>query len=224
MTVWTEIELACCFVCVSLPAIRVLLGKVFPRSIFSSATNSRHTHEPLQSPAVYQKHPMPQAVPTQPKKKKKRQSVWMRLSAAAYRTSSNKPPSVDWPAGWSPRPWSGPSAQQRNKSHQRLDSNHDNTECMDFSHVRTCTPPVPEPVARLHLDAEIGLVPVSESKAEACLSCDSHDGYLTALPDVGCLPDENYSSTDLGPPVPPKTGERKWQKCPVKDKIIKKSP
>ncbi|KAF1960294.1 hypothetical protein CC80DRAFT_383297, partial [Byssothecium circinans] len=31
VTVWTEIELACCFVCVSLPAIRVLLLRIMPK-------------------------------------------------------------------------------------------------------------------------------------------------------------------------------------------------
>ncbi|EMD64139.1 hypothetical protein COCSADRAFT_89724 [Bipolaris sorokiniana ND90Pr] len=39
ITIWTEIELACCFACLSLPAIRMLLGCILPDSFFSSITS-----------------------------------------------------------------------------------------------------------------------------------------------------------------------------------------
>ncbi|KAK7180494.1 hypothetical protein DPSP01_009970 [Paraphaeosphaeria sporulosa] len=206
VTIWTEIELACGYVCVSLPAIRVLIGRVFHTSIFSSMARSRNTND-MATPQNSVPKQMPKAIPTQVKKK--RQTVWMRLSAAAYKDSPGSPAAVAWPAGWSPRPWSGPQ-RTPTKSHQRLGSDHGSV--CNFSHVRTCTPPVPDQTSRSGHDVELGIVPQPPSKAAACLSCGTDNGYLTALPTLGCLPDRNFSNTDLRRPV---TSNSRWHKCSV---------
>ncbi|KAF1968089.1 hypothetical protein BU23DRAFT_269783 [Bimuria novae-zelandiae CBS 107.79] len=72
ITIWSEVELSCAFACVSLPAIRILLVKMFLHSIFSSANRSRNTTNPTTPQIMYPKS-MPQAIPAQVKAK--RQSV-----------------------------------------------------------------------------------------------------------------------------------------------------
>lgn len=193
VTVWTEIEIVCGHVCLSLPAIRVLSGRVFHTNILASLNRSRNTNDPI-TPQDSKPKPMPRATPT--KVNKKRQTMRMRLSAAAYRDNSGTAAKDSWPTGWSPRPWSGPQ-RTPTRGHRRLGS--DQASVCDFSHVRTCTPPVlhEHKAAPLGCDVEMGVVSEAPPEANMCLSCESENSYLTALPTLGCLPDNNFSSTDL---------------------------
>ncbi|KAF2642253.1 hypothetical protein P280DRAFT_422749 [Massarina eburnea CBS 473.64] len=43
VTIWTELELASCFVCVSLPAIRILLASLVPKSLMAFLTSKSHS-------------------------------------------------------------------------------------------------------------------------------------------------------------------------------------
>lgn len=202
VTIWTEIEMACGYICVSLPAIRILMGRIFHTSLLSSLGRSRNTNDMI-SPQNSDPKPIAKAIPTPIKKK--RQTIWMRLSAAVHKSSPGSPEA--WPVEWSPRPWAGPQ-RAPTRSHRRLGSG--NRIVRDFSYVRTRTPPVPDRPTHFGHDVEMGVVPQPPSKAEACLSCGNDDGYLTALPTLGCLPDLNFSSTDLSRPS---SSNSRWHKC-----------
>ncbi|KAJ4288928.1 hypothetical protein N0V90_011269 [Kalmusia sp. IMI 367209] len=90
VTIWTEIELACGYVCVSLPAIRVLLSRVFPKSMFASISRSRNGND-RSTPQKLE----PMLAP-KPIKKKRRESSWMRITTATMASDVEPSPMV-WP-------------------------------------------------------------------------------------------------------------------------------
>lgn len=149
VTIWTEIEIACGYICVSLPAIRVLLNKVFPKTIFTTIDRSRNTNN-ASTAKNGSTNPGLSAGGI-----KKRHSIWFRFSDATSRRNSL------WPAGWNSRPWSGASPSAT-RSHHRLGSDHDielyPSSNMYKSHaqVTTCPQSSPDHIRRSDKDLESG--------------------------------------------------------------------
>ena len=154
---------------------------------------------------------MPKAIPTQVKRK--RQTVWVRFSAAAKENNLESPTTAAWLGGWTLHPWSGVPRTPTN-SHRRLGS--DPGSACDFPPARAPTPPPKDDMPRGH-DVEMGIVPQTVSRAQACLSCGTDNGYLTALPSLGCLPDGNFSNIDLNRPLPSTSN---WQKGSMRGKAV----
>lgn len=176
VTIWTEIELACGFVCVSLPATRLLLLMLLPKSF--SLPHRWANARASTSTSVLDK---PQKKPVS----------WMHMSTTDY---ASAPPSR-------PRRCRLGSRHMRKQSHHRLGSVHGREEHINLSHVATRTPPVkPEKrrmsLRNLRVRANELAVPRTR-QVETCRSCGSEGGYVTALPRLGCLPDESFSKEDL---------------------------
>lgn len=177
VTIWTEIEIACGYICVSLPAIRVLLNKIFPKTIFSSSNRSRN----MTGGKTPKNGSMQPTVPIEGIQK--RHSIWFRFSDANTRRKSI------WPAAWSPGIWSGPSPSVT-RSHHRLGSDH-NIELYpsadmykNHTQVTTCSHSVPPQSRRPGEDLEAGW------------GGGMRKGHPTTLSRIGCLPDAEYPDTE----------------------------
>ena len=188
VTIWTELELACGFVCASLPAVRVLVVKAFPKTLLTSMTSKSKSNSrsaPTSGPGSS----------NAPRSTRKRFS-WMHIS-----TSKEAPDALDKSQHRTSRIWHGTSPRYipKTRSHKRLSSGLGNYADFDMTHVRTCTPPVPPSAAGEESDQmlELNTVPAPRRKAQVCNSC-GPDEVISALPRIGCLPDEDYSKGDGG--------------------------
>lgn len=173
VTIWTELELASGFVCVSLPAIRILLVLIFPKSLFASiSSKSRSRDAPEPNPET--------------KKKEKKGFSWMHISTDNYDSNvTDSQRSRFWPS----------TSHSRSPSHRRLGSGPG--EEVNLSHVKTCTSPVRSSIHRgsnrVRSSEQVKMLAVPNARhQQVCKSCGSEGEYVTALPRIGCLPDESF--------------------------------
>jgi hypothetical protein len=185
--IWTELELASGFVCASLPAVRILFVLMVPKSLITSITSrSKSRSNGSSNPGIGSSNS---------RKQERKRLSWMHISTnddstaleeSRYRTSKLWPDTV---SRYSPR----------SRSHQRLSSGLGYHEEFNMSHVQTFTSPVPQDLTAEEVDQVLELPSVHPSlrrKGHICYSCGTEDEIISALPRIGCLPDESFEKDE----------------------------
>lgn len=124
--VWTEIELACGHICVSLPAVRVLIDHILHKDSRSQEIQEITTSKKSTPSPIFK------TITTQVESK--RLTIWPHHPAAASRGNPGSLVTAAWPGSWSPHPWSGAHSTST-AAHRKSGSDHGSVR--DFSHVRT---------------------------------------------------------------------------------------
>jgi hypothetical protein len=181
VTIWTELELACGFVCVSLPAVRVLVVRIIPKSLITSITSKSRSRS-AQTPNIG----------SDTQKLPHKRLSWIHIS-----TDHDDETTINDSKSRSSRLWppKSPQSRTRSQTHQRLGSTIQE-ETANMSHLRTCTQSVPREHHGEERDQVLELQPVAPSRArhpQVCYSCRPEDEEILALPKIGCLPDESFS-------------------------------
>ncbi|KAF2678735.1 hypothetical protein K458DRAFT_376105 [Lentithecium fluviatile CBS 122367] len=195
VTVWTELELACGFVCVSLPAVRILLVTLFPRSLLSSISPKSRSRSA----------PTPNLDTNNAQKPDGKRPSWMHISTNNYDTTI-----ADESQLRSSRRWPGTSSQSRSRSRsQNRLSSMLQTAKTDLSHDRTRTPPMRPELPSEEIDEVLDLPIPKIRRGHVCYSCGTESEEILALPRIGCLPDESFEKDEVG--RSPKEENRWWK-------------
>lgn len=200
ITVWTELELAASFLCVSLPSIRILLVRLLPKRVKELLSNITH-------PSRSKSNPTPQQAVSSEQRKWKKSPSWIDLSADITDVSNGsigkgvEPMTLGsgvrgsfmsafWNRG------TRPSSHLRSGS-LRLESAMSN---YSESNVAVIRPPYQEETKTRVFD-QVEMLDVSAKShrhvSTSCRSCSGDDEQITALPQIGCIPEGSYSDTDL---------------------------
>jgi hypothetical protein len=190
VTKWTELELACGFVCASLPAVRIFFVTITPKALLSSST-SKSNPRSRGAPTT------PGPDPSDAQKPDRNTLSWLHLSPKKETASSLNKTQYRPTGLWQGTP---PRYKSKARGHKRLSSLFGQYREFDMSHVRTCTPPVPRDAASEHVDQVLGpqAMPASRLKVHDLQSFGSEGVAISALPRIGCLPDEGYLKDEEG--------------------------
>ncbi|RMZ71880.1 CFEM domain-containing [Pyrenophora seminiperda CCB06] len=201
VTIWTELELAAGFVCVSLPSIRVLIVRFLPKSVKELLS---HITNP--SKGSNQTPPKPLSLLPPPPRQKDwaRPSGWSWISLGV----NDHPPKVDtrksfmsgiwpWVDSGAALPTSTFSSNQSSSSRNKYSmmSNYSDT----VTGVAVTQDPYHERKGdRFDSDAlELLAVPPNTHgrfmNRDSCRTVASRDDTVTALPSIGCLPERSFS-------------------------------
>jgi hypothetical protein len=204
VTIWTIIELGVGFVCISLPSIRVLLVKIFPKSLKNLVSNITTNS---QSRSKSNMTPGPQRTyPSQVDEWTNNGSTWVKVTA-----NTDEPPTVQTEkplppirssflsAFWRHRDSSQPPAQlSQLRSHsRRLESPLSNYSQVGIA-VTAPSFQEEKKVGRFQ-DMEMLSVSAKANKhmSTSCQSCRGDQGAITALPKIGCIPERSYSGKNF---------------------------
>jgi hypothetical protein len=193
VTIWTELELAAGFVCVSMPSIRILIMKAVPvrvREFLSHVTQSSRSRSRSRSKSSSR--------PSHQREWKK-PSSWMTLSHDANGSvhGSSKVTNID--SLWSQYSLAPADHQHLRSNSHRLDSTSSNYSEPKVSVTR---PPFGEKrLDSRHEQMELLRVPKSPRTARQSMKSEaSRDSRITALPSmtqIGLLPDGSFSDDDV---------------------------
>ena len=208
VTVWSQIELGTGFVCVCLPSIRILLVKVFPEtfkrlvsSITSSGTGSNSNDTP-----------QPQRVHLSNEDEwSNKGSTWVKVSANTDKLPTinpTKPPTPGTPvrssflsAFWRHRSSSQVPVQlsQLRNNSRRLESPLSNHSQVGIAVTAPSFREEMHSNAGRSEDVEMLSVSAKAKKHEStsCRSCTGDQGAITALPQIGCIPERSYSKKNF---------------------------
>ncbi|KAF2821220.1 hypothetical protein CC86DRAFT_359936 [Ophiobolus disseminans] len=186
VTIWTELELAACFVCVSLPSIRILLVRILPASVkefLSHITRqSRSRSNPTPKPGT-------------PAREWKKPASWINITLEANDSGHGSGGGKSFNSLWSRNSNTPSTHRHMRQGSSRLESamgHYDNAS------VAVTRPPYLE---RQRDEIELLEVPKgSKSARQSLKSHNSRDSHITALPTIGrigCLPEGSYSDLDL---------------------------
>lgn len=195
VTVWTELELAAIFLCVSLPSIRILIVRLLPRGVkkwFSSITrSSKNSSDPIRNPQLQ--------VDQNPQNAWRKPSSWevadvpMRAGEKPHDTKTWRnylPGLLTSNPLWSRVQGSGFSSYA-GRSHRlpsiASDINHTNITTSQSTYKK------PRNSMEEHISIELKDVPTS-------MAASGHRGFevegageITALASIGCLPERTFS-------------------------------
>ncbi|KAF2635496.1 hypothetical protein P280DRAFT_411393 [Massarina eburnea CBS 473.64] len=194
VTNWTTLELLSGFVCISLPSVRMLAIHYLPKGVVSSlSSSSKDTPTPRQDQGEM-------------RKRERKGFSWMHITTDRFDSNiSASRHTTMWPGSThSPRLSRSASksmlkSRSRSRSHQRLNSALSDYDEINLSHVRTATPQVPDSRVTSAITSAENREPVAATQSRnghMCSSCGSQMEYITALPIVGCLPDESFDEDD----------------------------
>lgn len=210
VTIWTELELAAGFVCVSLPPIRIVFVKLLPKSVkkmFSSmATQSRSKSK---SKSKNNSTPRPQLALSSEERNRGVSSSWVKVSAGSTHDlsigrkgveSSPRSPGVRgsfFSAFWNrDRASSQPSqlSQYRSGS-RRLESPTGNYGEVGIAITK---PGYREEIREDKFEQVEMLSVPKKTRQPTRDSCRSfREEHITALPQIGCIPEGSYSGSSL---------------------------
>ena len=177
--IWTDLELGCGFVCVSLPSIRLLLMMILPKNLFSTLTGrtSRFRKSPdgdmLAHPPPQRRRPMPASG---------KGFSWLHLT-----TTRTDPIPVDTQSQGSICIGYMKSADRPPTIGSRYVM--DDLETDTIGDIISVAEPKKTVAAQDKRRRQ--------QEREWCTSCGSQNEYITALPVLGILPDRSYSETEL---------------------------
>lgn len=201
VTIWTELELAAGFVCVSMPSIRILIMKAIPvsvREFLSHVTQSSRSRSRSRSKSS--------SKPSQPREWKK-PSSWMTLSHDVKDSGhgSSKGTNID-------SLWSQYSLAPADHHHLRSNSHHLDSASSNY----LTRPPFNEKrLDSRHEQMELLRVPKSPRTARQSMKSEaSRDSGITALPSmtqIGVLPEGSFSDDDVRKNTSKGFG-RKWSR------------
>ncbi|KAJ4357033.1 hypothetical protein N0V95_002839 [Ascochyta clinopodiicola] len=189
VTIWTELELAACFLCVSLPSIRMLLIRLLPKRVkefFSSITHSSRSRS----------NPTPQRPIPVEQRSWKKPSSWINITTDSteswdYCSKGMEPLTLGSGVRGSfmSSIWNRTTSQPTQLSDLRSGSRRLESAMSNYSerNIAVTRPPYQEePKAE---QVELSDVPTHRGSSE--------DGDITALPQIGCIPERTYSETTL---------------------------
>lgn len=190
VTIWTELELAAGFACVSLPSIRILVVRLLPTKI--KEILSQITHRSSKGSSGRK-----QATPPAQREWKK-PSSWINISLHARDSGNSTEPQKSFISGlWSRTSTSRFSSHMRSGS-RRLDSTMSN---YSEAGVAVTRPPYQERWDSDQSNQPAELQSMSKSPERALLNKSRKsrlsEDDVTALPRIGCLPERNFSDLDL---------------------------
>lgn len=176
-TIWTEVELATGFVCVSLPSIRILIVKMLPSRV--KYFLSQITHPSSKGNSVQKQGTVPQ------QREWKRPSDWINISADFDESETKIEPRKSFMSGL----WT-------HKSHVRTGSRRLESAASNYSESDVGITHSPYGATRsTHESVELVNMPRSSGSKSARQSC--LRDIAPTLPEIGCLPERNFSDLDL---------------------------
>jgi hypothetical protein len=186
VTIWTEVELASGFICVSLPSIRILVANLLPGSVkdvLSHVTpgSKRKNSDPRQA------LPGAEAAQKQWRKPPSRSRVSLGVEEIETQVNTRKSIMGD---SW---PWSATSPLTLRFSEHARDGS-----CPLTSAIGVCSEAGPrlQPWEQRETGYQKNMVElhrVLQSETGADGRHANIDDEITALPNIGCLPDRSYS-------------------------------
>lgn len=185
VTIWTELELAAGFVCVSLPSIRILVVKLLPESVKEFLSYVTHPSKQSKQSNSDPKQGLPVARPSQ--KEWRKPSGWSWISLGADQSESQLGPRKSIMSGrW---PWVATSPLTSHFSHARTGSRRLNSAMSNYSDagVVLSRPPYGQQKNAVEL-REVPDAMVKSHDRQSVLGDE-----VTALPTIGCLPERSYS-------------------------------
>lgn len=162
VTIWTELELGCGFVCVSLPSVRILFNVILPKSfpnffaLITSRSRARTTPPPVE---------------------RQQRKGFSLLNVPNSHLDSGEHRNLG-SSGWSQLR----SAQ--NSGSQQVESHVDNHP----ANIPIVSPGIAG-IRRTSKRDEWDPLDIVRSPRQSCPSCGGAKEYITALPQIGCLPD-----------------------------------
>jgi hypothetical protein len=201
ITIWTELELAAGFLCVSLPSIRILIVRLLPKQVKDFLSNITH-------PSRSKSNPTPQQpVPIEPRKWQKPTS-WIDISANSTNIPEDGDRSIELltlgsrvRGSFMSAFWNRSSAQPSHFSHLRRGSQRLESAMSNYSEVGVAVtrPPHQEEMIKGKFEqVETLAVPKSHRHTStSCRSCSDHEEQITALPQIGRIPEGSRSDTNL---------------------------
>ncbi|KAG9195625.1 hypothetical protein G6011_00746 [Alternaria panax] len=186
VTIWTELELAAGFVCVSLPSVRLLMVKLLPESVKEFFSHFTHPSKQSKQSNSDPKQALPVAH-TAPKEWRK-PSGWSWISLGTDQGEPQLGPRKDIMSGrW---PWVATSPRTSHfSSHTRSGSRRLNSAMSNYSEADVVLSRPPYGYQKNAV--ELNEVP------QAKFGPKGRHGDLgdevTALPNIGCLPERSYS-------------------------------
>lgn len=195
VTIWTELELAAGFVCVSMPSIRILIMKAVPvrvREFLSHVTHSSRSRSRSRSRSKSSSKPSQQ-------REWKKPSSWMNLSHDVKDSGHGSSKGTNIDSLWSQYSLAPADHQYLRSNSHRLDSASSNYSEPKVSVTR---PPFSEKrLDSRHEQMELLRVPKSPRIARQSMKSEaSRDSRITALPSmtrIGLLPDGSFSDDDV---------------------------
>lgn len=212
-TIWTELELAAGFLCVSLPSIRMLVVRLMPKRVKEFLTSITHPSKNKSNPI-----PRPQQAVSPEQRKWSKPKSWIDISANSteYSNESSMGGKEFEPltlgsgvrGSFMSAFWNHGSSQTskvshlRSNQHRRLESAMSNYSESDVAVTR---PPYQEERSNAIFEqVELSNVPL-KSKRHTSTS----EEHITALPRIGCIPEGSYSNTDVARNQQPPAAQ--WQ-------------
>ncbi|KAK1907659.1 hypothetical protein P3342_005987 [Pyrenophora teres f. teres] len=196
ITIWTELELAAGFVCVSLPSIRIVIVRLLPKRIKEFL--SHITHSFSDSERTPQK-PFRHIPPPPMHKEWNRPSGWSWISLG----TNDHPPRLDTRKSFMSGIWpwveSGATLPTSSFSSNKAgNSRHPLSMMSNYSDAGAGVAVTHERKGDFDPDAlELLTVPPSSHgrfmNRDSCKTFGSRDDSVTALPSIGCLPERSFS-------------------------------
>ncbi|KAF7447307.1 CFEM domain containing protein [Pyrenophora tritici-repentis] len=200
VTIWTELELAAGFICVSLPSIRIVVVRLLPKRIKEFL--SHITHSSSDSDRTPQK-PFIHLPPPPMHKEWNRPSGWSWISLGA----NDHPPILETRKSFMSGIWpwvdSGATLPTSSFSSNKAgNSRHPLSMMSNYSDTRTgvavTQSPFHERKDEFDPDALelLTVPPISYGRfmnRDSCKTFASRDDSVTALPSIGCLPERSFS-------------------------------
>ena len=215
VTIWTELELAAGFVCVSLPSIRIVVVRLLPKRLREFLSHLGHlssdSNPTPQKPARY--------LPPPPMHKEwARPSGWSWISLGTNDHPSKRDTRKSFMSGiW---PWvdSGAALPTSSFSSNKGSSSRNQYSTMSsYSVTKTGVAVTQNPYHErkgedFDPDAlELLTVPPSSHdrfmNRDSCKTFSSRDDTVTALPSIGCLPERSFSQ-DMPRRILPRRGRK----------------
>jgi hypothetical protein len=199
ITIWTELELAAGFLCVSLPSIRMLLVRILPKRVKEFLSNITHPSRSRSS----RRNPTPQqATPPQQRKWSKPKS-WVDISAHSTNISTESSGRGLEPltlgsgvrgsfmsAFWNRSSMQPTQISQSRTGLRRLESAMSNYNEPGITDSR---PPFPRQKDNSAFEQVEMLSVPTKSHRHASAA----EEQITALPQIGCVPGGSYSDTNV---------------------------
>ncbi|KAF2122235.1 hypothetical protein BDV96DRAFT_609196 [Lophiotrema nucula] len=178
-TIWTDLELCCGFVCISLPSIRILVAMILPKNLFASITSRSSRNGNTPRPGIGPGHNGCEEMKGS-----------SRTHEATWYSESSTPRSHSQGSLLS----SSNRSLTRHKRRPTIGSMFTNQEPISrIDPGRT----VPAAVTQSNSTLAVPEDARRTGPRGFCPSCGSDGDFITALPNIGLLPDRSYSVMDL---------------------------
>lgn len=205
VTIWTELELAAGFLCVSLPSIRMLIVRLLPKRVLEFLSNITH-------PSRSKSNPTPQPQQHRPREQRKwnKPGSWIDISANSVSVSDKSTGKDMEPLTLGPGVrgsfmsafWNRSSTQPSQFSHLRSGSRRLESAMSNYSESGFAVTRPPYHEERKNSMAEqVEMTTVSSTAnrhtGPSCKNRNDHDEQVTALPQIGCIPEGSFSGDDV---------------------------